>query len=55
MISLRSFITIVCIGAGFANAYYGFGSIESEPIFAGMHFAISAGWVFIAARKMTKR
>lgn len=53
MISLRSLITIACVCAGFANSYRAFSLLDEDTYFASLHFAVSAGWMLIVARKLT--
>ena len=55
MFSLKSFIIIACLGAGFASSYRAFTLIEIEPVFAALYFGVAACWVYISARKMTSK
>jgi len=40
---------------GFQNSYRAFDLIDEEPALSAMHFALSAAWILIVARRITRK
>jgi hypothetical protein len=52
---MRRLIAFVFIGLGFLTAYHGFSLLDESPCPAVFDLAIAAGWLFIAAMKISRK